>query len=75
MDFVVCNRNRPVELIQVAYDIEKEKALNRETSAMLKASQDLKCNNLTLVAFSPTRDIEVDGTKIHVVSAIDWLLG
>ncbi len=75
VDFVVCNRNRPVELIQVAYDIEKEKALNRETSAMLKASQDLKCNNLTLVAFSPTRDIEVDGAKIHIVSAIDWLLG
>ena len=75
VDFVVCNRNRPVELIQVAYDIEKEKALNRETSAMLKASQDLKCNNLTLVAFSPTRDVEVDGAKIHIVSAIDWLLG
>ena len=75
VDFVVCNRNRPVELIQVAYVIEKEKAFNREISAMLKASQDLNCHKLTLIAFSPSREVEVNGAKIQVVSAVDWLLG
>lgn len=32
------------------------------------------CDNITLIAFSPTRDIVLDGKTIHVVSAIDWLL-
>lgn len=74
VDFVVCNRNKPMELIQVAYDVEKEKAFKRETTAMLKASQDLNCRNLTLVAFSPSREVEVNGIKINVVHAVDWLL-
>lgn len=74
VDFVVCNQNRPEALIQVAYDIEKEKAFNRETSALLKASEDLHCDNLTLISFSSSRPVEINGTKIQIVSAIDWLL-
>jgi hypothetical protein len=74
VDFVVCSQNKPVELIQVAFDIEKKKAFDRETSALLKASEDLHCNNLTLIAFSPSRKIEIDGKEIHIYSAIDWLL-
>ena len=74
VDFVVCNQNRPDALIQVAYDIEKEKAFNRETTALLKASEDLHCDNLTLISFSHSRTVEINGIKIQIVSAIDWLL-
>lgn len=74
VDFVVCNQNRPEALVQVAYDIEKEKAFNREISALLKASEDLHCDNLTLVSFSPSRTVEINGAKIQIISAIDWLL-
>ena len=74
VDFVVCNQNRPESLVQVAYDIEKEKAFNREISALLKASEDLHCDNLTLISFSPSRTIEINGAKIQIISAIDWLL-
>lgn len=74
VDFVVCNQNKAVELIQVAYDIDNGRSFDRETSSLVKASAALHCDKLTLIAFSPTRDIEVGNKKIHVCSAIDWLL-
>ena len=74
IDFVVCNQNKVVELIQVAYEIDNQKSFGRETSSLVKASDALSCNNLTLIAFSDTRDVEVNGKTIHIISALDWLL-
>ncbi len=74
IDFVVCNQDRAESLIQVAYDISQEKTLNREVSALLKASESLRCNDCTLISFTPTRDVSVDGKIVHIVSAIEWLL-
>ncbi|MCQ2203481.1 MAG: ATP-binding protein [Bacteroidales bacterium] len=74
VDFVVCDKSKTVELVQVAYDIDSPKTFKRETSALLSASVALRCEKLTLVAFSETRDIEMEGRVIHVVSALDWLL-
>ncbi len=74
VDFVVCNQDKAVELIQVAYDIDSTKTFNRETSSLVKASTALRCDKLTLIAMTPTRDIVVEGKSIHVCSAIDWLL-
>ena len=34
----------------------------------------LSCDNLTLIAFSQTRDVEIDGKTIHIISALEWLL-
>jgi hypothetical protein len=74
IDFVVCDQNKAVELIQVAYEIDSPKAFERETSSLIKASNALSCNNLTLIAFSDTREVEVEGKTIHIVFALDWLL-
>lgn len=74
VDFVVCNQNKAVELIQVAYDIDKEKTFDRETSSLLKASVALNCDKLTLIAFSETREIEIGDRHIQIYSAMDWLL-
>lgn len=74
VDFVVCNQDKAVELIQVAYDIDSTKTFNRETSSLVKASTALRCDNLTLIAMTTTGDIVVEGKSIHVCSAIDWLL-
>lgn len=74
VDFVVCNQDKAVELIQVAYDIDKEKTFNRETSSLVKASTALRCDNLTLIAFTQTRDEKIDGKRIKILSAVDWLL-
>ncbi len=74
IDFVVCDQNKVVELIQVAYEIDNQKSFGRETSSLVKASDALSCNNLTLIAFSDTRDVEVNDKTIHIISALDWLL-
>ena len=73
VDFVVCNQDKAVELIQVAYDIDTEKTFKRETSALVNASSSLRCDRLTLIAFTTTRDVEVCGKSIQIVSAIEWL--
>ena len=74
IDFVVCDQNKAVELIQVAYEIDNERTFDRETSSLVKTSKALSCNRLTLIAFSPTRDVYIEGKTIHIVSALEWLL-
>ena len=74
IDFVVCDQNKALELIQVAYEIDSERTYDREISSLIKASNTLSCNHLTLVAFSQTRDVEIEGKTIHIVSALEWLL-
>ena len=74
IDFVVCDQSKTVELIQVAYEIDSVKAYDRETSSLIKASAALSCNRLTLIAFTHTRDVEIEGKTIHIISALEWLL-
>lgn len=74
VDFVVCNQDKAVELIQVAYGIDNDKTYNRETSALIKASTTLHCDKLTLIAMTTTRDVVLDDKSIHICSAIEWLL-
>lgn len=74
IDFVVCDHDKAVELIQVAYEIDSQRAYGRETSSLIKASKALNCDKLTLIALSQTRDVVIDGKTIHIFSALDWLL-
>lgn len=74
IDFVVCEGNNVIELIQVSVDISSARTYNRETSALCRASSDLKCEKLTLITMNDTRTIEEEGHTIHVISIMDWLL-
>lgn len=74
VDFVICNQNKAIELIQVAFDISNPKAYQRETSSLIKASRELKCDKLTLISFNDTREVNIDGKQINICSALDWLL-
>lgn len=74
VDFVVTDHSKVMELIQVSLDISNPTTLKRELKALAEASRKLHCVNLTLVAMSQTRIEEIDGIKINVVSAAEWLL-
>lgn len=74
VDFVVTDHSKVMELIQVSLDISNPTTLKRELKALAEASRKLHCDNLTLVAMSQTRIEEMDGVKINVVSAAEWLL-
>lgn len=74
VDFVVTDHSKVMELIQVSLDISNPKTLKRELRALVEASRKLQCDNLTLVAMSQTRTEELDGVKVNVISAHEWLL-
>ena len=74
IDFVVCDQSNSVFQLQTAYEIDSVKAYDRETSSLIKASAALSCNRLTLIAFTQTRDVEIEGKTIHIISALEWLL-
>lgn len=74
VDFIVCDKSKAQMLIQVAYDIDSPKTFKRETSSLVSASQALGCDNLLLIAFEESHDVELDGKTIHIKSALEWLL-
>ena len=73
VDFVVTEGNKPIELIQVSYDISNEKTLTREVAALTDAAKKLHCDNLTLIANSDSRVITIDEHNINIVSSHEWL--
>lgn len=77
VDFVIVNRNKITQLIQVTYDFTSPRAklYNREIGGLVKGAAATGCKNLTLIMLTgETGDVEVDGLTIHKVLARDWLL-
>ncbi|MDR1652629.1 MAG: ATP-binding protein [Prevotellaceae bacterium] len=74
IDFVCRSSNRITELIQVCYDISAAKTLKREISALIEASDELSCQNLTLLTYDREQNIEEQGLKINVVPVWKWFL-
>lgn len=74
IDFVVCDGNRVVELIQVSVDISSPKTYKREVSALVKGAAALHCDHLTLITSNENSTVTTDGCDIQIVSIVDWLL-
>lgn len=77
VDFVVVENFHVRELIQVTYDFVEPtaKLLNRETDALVKASQLTHCDNLTLIMMlGEKQEMQRNGKTIRCVLAADWLL-
>lgn len=77
VDFVRVKGTQVQELIQVTYDftLPRTKLYNREVGNLVKASNVLHCDNLTLVVmYGEPGDIVEGGKTIHCVLATDWLL-
>ncbi|MEK6818939.1 MAG: ATP-binding protein [Nanoarchaeota archaeon] len=78
VDFVIKEGLKINQLIQVCYDITDSDTKKREIKALLKASKDLKCNNLLLINqnYSGEEDLEWFGIKRRVkfIPLWKWLL-
>ncbi len=64
---------RPVELIQVSYDISSSKTRNRELNGLLAGAKEHKCEKLTLITFDTAETVSMNGHTIEIIPAIDWL--
>ena len=76
VDFVKTERMKVKQLIQVTYDFKSpsKKLYSREIGGLLKGSVDTGCDNLLLIMMiGDSTTIEVEGKKIQVVSATEWL--
>ena len=74
VDFVLKRDKKIESLIQVSYINSKEEIRERETSALLKASKDLKCNNLIIITWDYETEEKFEGKNIKFVPLWKWLL-
>ena len=66
------------ELIQVSYDFSNpsQKLYKREIGGLVKGSESVKFDNLTLIIMEGIPEVKtVEGKRITIVKASDWLLG
>ncbi|OGY55466.1 MAG: hypothetical protein A2912_01540 [Candidatus Buchananbacteria bacterium RIFCSPLOWO2_01_FULL_40_23b] len=78
VDFVIRERGKITQLIQVCVSLEKEDTKQREIRALLKASKDLRCKNLSIITLDSGGEEEVEWFgikgKIKYIPIWKWLL-
>lgn len=76
VDFVVCERSKAIELIQVAHHIDAPdtKLYRRETRGLIKGAELSGCHKLKLIVLEGGRQtISISGETIEVAPAAEWL--
>lgn len=78
IDFVVSNSRKVKQLIQVCYDVSNLDTKKRELRALIKGSEELKCNNLLVITFDYAGEEEFEWfgikRKIRFIPIWRWLL-
>ena len=73
VDFVTRDGRKVTSLIQVSYDISKAKTREREFDALIKASEELKCDNLLLITWNQDDILSYENKSIRVLSIQNWV--
>ncbi len=74
VDFIVKRGLKIKQLIQVCYDIDDYDTKKREVRALLKASKELKCNNLLVITEYKEEEEKINNKKIKYIPLWKWLL-
>ena len=74
VDFIICENDMVIQLIQVSYDISSPTTFKREVNALLKAGAKLKCNNLLLLSLYTDIPSNFENTNIKVQDVVSWLI-
>jgi len=74
VDFVIKEGLKIKGLVQVCWDISSVETRKRETRALLKASKELKCNNLLIITGEYEDEEKVGNKKILYTPLWKWLL-
>ena len=72
-DFVILDRDKPHEIVQVCYDISDISTRKREIDALIEASAYLKCDNLKIVTMDKSQEIVAGDKIIQIVNAVDLM--
>jgi hypothetical protein len=74
VDFVIKEGMRIKQLIQVSYVSSRDEVSRREIDSLLKASEELKCNDLIVITWDVEDKITVNGKIVKLVPLWKWLL-
>lgn len=72
-DFVVCRGNDTIAVVQVSADISNPKTRDRELRGAVAAVKATGCPEATLVTLHESGEETIDGIRIRIVRARDWL--
>ena len=73
VDFLLKKGINIEQLVQVCYRIEEVKTKERETRALIEASQDLDCNNLLIITWDRETEEIIRGKRIIFKPLWKWL--
>lgn len=73
VDFLLKKGINIEQLVQVCYRIEEVKTKERETRALIEASQDLDCNNLLIITWNRETEEIIRGKRIIFKPLWKWL--
>lgn len=74
VDFVVKERLKIIQLIQVCLNLEDERMTKREIRALLEASKELNCNNLLIITQNEEKKEKIKKMQIRYKPLWKWLL-
>lgn len=75
VDFVLNKNSKVTQLIQVCYDISDFVTKERELKALIKASKELKCDDLLVVTWEYEGEEGFKEKNIKFIPLWKWLLG
>lgn len=74
VDFILKEKNRVKELIQVTTATSRTEVQEREKKALIKASKELKCKNLLIITEDYEAEEKIKERKIKFIPLWKWLL-
>lgn len=74
IDFVLKEGLNVKQLIQVCYNIDDYDTKEREIKALIKASKELRCNNLLIITEDKEEEEKINKKKIKYIPLWKWLL-
>ena len=74
VDFVITSGGKVKQLIQVCYNIDDFNTKEREISALVKASKELDCSDLTVITWDHEGVEKHGGRRIKFLPLWKWLL-
>lgn len=74
VDFAVKKGNKITQLIQVCQSLANFETKEREIKSLVKASEELHCDNLLIITFSEEGIEKSEGKEIIIIPFWKWLL-
>jgi predicted AAA+ superfamily ATPase len=74
VDFLIKEKLEIKQLVQVCYDLEDPDTKGREIKALLKASMELKCNDLLVITWDREEEERIGDKNVVYLPLWKWLL-